>query len=287
MKTAIIDIGSNSVRLALMADGKTLYKRLSTTRLGEGLSLCGRLDGVAIKRTAEAVSSFKEQALSDGADKVFAFATAAVRSAENGNEFLLAAKKISGLEVDVISGETEAKIGITGALGNSDGGIIDIGGASTEVTVQCGGETLYAVSADIGAVRLFDIAGRDEKKLKNTIENALGVFDGFSYDTKMWGVGGTATTLAALKLNLSAYDPEKIQACVFEAEEIEELSYKLLSMPVDEIRRHIPDKKRADIIGGGALLLSMLINKFKIKKLFVSDRDNLEGYYLYCGGRYV
>ena len=70
MKIAIIDIGSNSVRLALTAGGKTLYKRVETARLSEGLGISGKLTETAIIRTAKAVDGFKKQALRDGAEKV-------------------------------------------------------------------------------------------------------------------------------------------------------------------------------------------------------------------------
>ena len=81
MKYGVIDIGSNSVRLLMASGGKTLYKDLNTTRLGEGLALSGVLSAAAMYRTAFAVRDFKERALREGASDVFAFATAAVRAA--------------------------------------------------------------------------------------------------------------------------------------------------------------------------------------------------------------
>ena len=135
-KFAVIDIGSNSVRLMLVADGKVLYKALNTTRLGEGLAASTRLNVAALERTAQAVSAFYAQAKSEGAEKVLAFATAAARSAENGQEFVDRVKELCGLQVEIISGDEEAEIGVLGALGNADGGIIDVGGASTEIIVK-------------------------------------------------------------------------------------------------------------------------------------------------------
>ena len=140
-KSSVIDVGSNSVRLAMMADGKTLYKKLATTRLGEGLSVTGKISAQAGERTANAVADFKNYALSQGAQKVYVFATAAVRSAVNRQEFLNLVRRVCGVEVDVLSGQDEARIGISGALKDRDGGIIDVGGASTEVTVQTGGNS--------------------------------------------------------------------------------------------------------------------------------------------------
>ena len=153
MKTGIIDVGSNSVRLAIMADGKTLFKTLATTRLGEGLSVTGAMTPAAIGRTVNAIAGFSAQAKAEGAEKVYVFATAAVRSASNRDEFLNAAHR-AGITVEVISGIEEAKIGLLGALKGRDGGIIDVGGASTEVTVQSGGKLLYSKSVNIGTVRL-------------------------------------------------------------------------------------------------------------------------------------
>ena len=87
-KISVIDVGSNSVRLAMMADGKNFYiKKLATTRLGEGLSVTGKISAQAGERTANAVADFKNYALSQGAQKVYVFATAAVRSAVNRQEF--------------------------------------------------------------------------------------------------------------------------------------------------------------------------------------------------------
>ena len=127
-KFAVIDIGSNSVRLMFVADGKVLYKTLQTTRLGAGLEQNNRLQETAIARSASAVAEFYARAKTEGAEQVLAFATAAVRKAENGAQFIQAVRALCGLQVQVISGETEAEIGILGALGNADGAVIDVGG---------------------------------------------------------------------------------------------------------------------------------------------------------------
>ena len=119
-KTAVIDIGSNSVRLMLVADGKVLYKTLNTTRLGEGIASSPFLKDEAISRTASAVADFFSRAKREGAVDVYAFATAAVRSAENGSAFIDRVKELCELDVEIISGEEEAEIGILGALGEKE-----------------------------------------------------------------------------------------------------------------------------------------------------------------------
>ena len=110
MQYAVIDIGSNSVRLMFVADGKVLYKTLNTTRLGEGLAVSPYLREEAMARTALAVADFFYRAKDEGAEIVYAFATAAVRSAKNGADFVSLVKEKCGLSVEVVSGETEAEM---------------------------------------------------------------------------------------------------------------------------------------------------------------------------------
>ena len=93
---AVIDVGSNSVRLMLVADGKVLYKRLNTTRLGEGLADAPYLKTDAAERTAQAVADFCMQARKDDAEDVFVFATAAARPAKNREIFLDRVKELCG-----------------------------------------------------------------------------------------------------------------------------------------------------------------------------------------------
>ncbi len=285
MKISAIDIGSNSVRLALVSDGKTLYKRIRTTRLGEGLSFSGSMKDEAIERTALAVADFVNCAKTEKTDKLYAFATAAVRSASNKAQFLARVKELCGLEIDVISGETEAKIGILGALGNNDGGIIDVGGASTEVTFRAGGRTVYSKSVNVGTVRLFDLAARNKQKLLRIISEKIEEYGEFSAENvNMRAIGGTATRLAAIKHNLLQYTPEVTDGTNFTVGELEKYADGLLSTSVEIIRANTICSASAEVIGGGCLLLAEIMKKLKIKSLTVSERDNLEGYIIYKEG---
>ena len=285
MKISAIDIGSNSVRLALVSDGKTLYKRIRTTRLGEGLSFSGSMKDEAIERTALAVADFVNRAKAEKTDKLYAFATAAVRSASNKAQFLARVKQLCGLEIDVISGETEAKIGILGALGNNDGGIIDVGGASTEVTFRAGGRTVYSKSVNVGTVRLFDLAARNKQQLLRIISEKIEEYGEFSAENvNMRAIGGTATRLAAIKHNLLQYTPEVTDGTNFTVGELEKYADGLLSTPVEIIRANTICSASAEVIGGGCLLLAEIMKKLKIKSLTVSERDNLEGYIIYKEG---
>ena len=278
-KFAVIDIGSNSVRLMFVADGKVLYKALNTTRLGEGIADKPLLKPEAIERSAVAVRDFYEKAKNEGAEQVFAFATAAVRSAENRQEFLDRVYGLCGLKIEVISGETEAEIGILGALGNRDGGVIDIGGASTEIVAKKNNALVYKKSVNIGVVRLKDKCGRDKTALEAMASEASTQYGEIPLGEEIYAIGGTATTLAAQILGLQTYSSEKITGTVLTLEQMQKMADKLLNMSVEEIAA-LPcmPKGRADVLTGGAVLFTVLMKKLGFTRLIVSDRDNLEGY---------
>ena len=283
-KFAVIDIGSNSVRLMFVADGKVLYKALNTTRLGEGLAQTSRLKPEAIERSALAVQEFFNRAISENAETVVAFATAAVRSAENGGAFVQRVKELCGLTVEVIAGETEAEIGILGALGAKDGAVLDIGGASTELVIKEHGELRYKKSINIGVVRLKDKCGRDKALLQATAQTSVEEFGQVPLNTHLHAIGGTATTIAAQVLKLLKYDSAKITGAEIPLEKLEEKAKAWLEMPVEEIEK-LPcmPKGRADVLAGGAVLLITVLKKLGLQSFVASDRDNLEGYAIKLG----
>ena len=278
-KFAVIDIGSNSVRLMFMADGKVLYKGLITTRLGEGLAATSLLNASAIERSARAVETFYNKACEEGAEEIFAFATAAVRSAKNGCDFTDRVFELCGVKVEVISGEEEAEIGIIGALGDADGGLIDIGGASTEIIIKEQGELIYKKSVNIGVVRLLDMCGREKTLLVNACEKAVKEFGQVPRVSVLTAIGGTATTLAAQILSLEKYQSEKVTGAVITALQMQEMADRLTGMSVEEIAA-LPcmPKGRAEVITGGAILFATLMRILGVEKLIVSDKDNLEGF---------
>ncbi len=274
-KFAVIDIGSNSVRLMFVADGKVLYKDLRSTRIGEGLALSGTLKTEAIERSAQAVKEFYDKAKSEGAEEVGAFATAAVRSAKNGQAFVERVKQLCPVNLEVISGELEAELGVLGALGEADGALIDIGGASSELVVKKQGAIIYKTSANIGVVRIKD-AGENAQTL---MQNALAEYKNPPLNEVLYAIGGTATTLASLYLRLEKYNSNLVTGTEITANELKGMIDYLKSLSVAEIAK-LPcmPAGRADIIVGGAVWLYTLIKRFEIEKIIVSDRDNLEGY---------
>ncbi|MCD8205948.1 MAG: hypothetical protein LUD29_04985 [Clostridia bacterium] len=285
MLTGVIDIGSNSVRLMMWQDGKTLYKEINTTRLGEGTALSRTLLLEAMERTVLAVSAFAEKARREGAEDVLAFATEAVRSASNRTDFLNAVKDAAGLEVDVLSGETEAVMGAVGALSGGDGVVIDVGGASVEVTCLRGGKVKFARSFPVGCVRIYDVAGRDYDLTYRAVDEALSGIDLPMCDgLKCYSIGGTATSLAAVALGLETYDPAAVDGYVLGTDWLDSFAKSASLLSVEEVKAMKGmDPRRADVIGGGAQILVYLARRLRKEEITVSEADNLEGYMLLRG----
>ncbi len=283
-KFAVIDIGSNSVRLLFVADGKILYKCLNTTRLGEGLTKAPYLLEEAIERTAQAVALFHAQAIDEAAEEVLAFATAAVRTAQNRDVFLERVRSLCGLNIEVVSGEKEAEIGLAGALGKKDGAVIDIGGASTEIVARERGKIIYKKSINVGVVCLKELYGRDLQALKKGTAEAVKAFGEVPIRLPFYGIGGTATTLGAQGLALKEYSSQAVTGARLSIETIRELTEKFHSLSVEEIEK-LPcmPTGRADVILGGAQLLTSIMEALRLPEIVVSDRDNLEGYAVACG----
>jgi len=297
---AAVDIGTNSVRL-LVAEtpepGKIIprYKHTITTRLGEGMAATGVLSDEAIERTIAALEQIKELAQTHHAGRIMAFATAAVREAQNQDEFIRRVHKKTQLLVDVLSGQQEAQCGFTGIPGSGLRCSVDIGGGSTDVALGRDNEPLAAVSMKLGCVRakeiypLGDIADTltlaalrqwAEHGLRAPMEEIVGQLKTLGY-VSFVGVGGTCTTLAALDQALSAYDSSKVHGYVLKRERVEALVERLSHMTLEE-RKAMPGMKpnRADIIINGAVILLAFMDRTGAQSVRVSEWDNLEGYLL-------
>ncbi len=282
IRAAVIDIGSNSIRYfnaTVTPQGVAAFapKRLITTRLAEGLLNTGCLQEAAIERSIAAITQFCALAAEQGAQAIYAYATSAVRDAKNRMAFVERVRKHSNIEVEVLSGEEEARLAFLGATGQIGGGLIDIGGGSAQVITP-----LHAHSFPIGCVRAKelcegftqeDIPNAVESWLHRTIENTLAGIG----EQRWTGVGGTITTLGALQAGLTAYDSRRVNRETLTQEGVLSLYNSLLAMG-DTRRQHPLLTDRHDIILFGALILYGLMVRLDIGTLQVSDADGMEGY---------
>ncbi len=272
MKYAAIDIGSNSVRL--LSNG---IKHLEITTLGEGLIKTGVLKKEAIVRTKDAVVNFYNQAKSEGADKVFVFATQAVRVAKNGADFIDAVKEV-GIDVDIIPKEREAEIGFIGAYTGGKCAILDIGGASTEIAIGDSAGITYKGSVAVGAVILKDVsdARREMEEYVKTIFSTYGELPKFE---KLIAIGGTPTTYAAIYHDLEPYDPAVVDGTVLSRQDIYDITTRIIKTPEEQRKdiRGLHPKKVPYAVTSGVLLYTYM-DCLDVQKVEISEKDNLEGY---------
>lgn len=289
---AIIDIGTNSVRL-LMAEKdekgewKTLRKELRSTRLGEGMTDKATIGQGAKERTLSAVEEFTAMAKLEGAEDVFAYGTSIMRDASNGEEFADEVTAASGVPVRILSGKEEAYYSYIGAAGTSGviTSVVDIGGGSTEICVGFGTDVGARHSFRLGCVRCskqFDTTtarGRAElKKHCFTLFRETDLMESMR-NVKRWiGVGGTVTSLASMLQELEVYDSLKVQDYVIHPEDVSKILEKLSKMSYDDkchMKGLLPS--RADIIVAGVVILDSLMEYFALSEITVSDRDLSEG----------
>ena len=272
---AVIDIGSNSIRLLVFetaADFTRGVSDLDITRLGHDLNQTGRLSPAGIAASWEVFDRFQTRLNDLGISQVEAFATEAIRKAADGRQFVEQIEQRYGWRVRIIDGEEEALIGFLGATSALPAGhwtLIDIGGASTEI-IQGRDQVRFRQSYPIGALRLTDNPATDLNDIFTDLPPAEG---------QLVGIGGTITTIMAMELALEEYDRSRIQGQKLTKASLEKWVNRLEVMTPSE-RCNLPglDPKREPIILAGIKLLIHLLEEFSRDELVVSDYGNLEGY---------
>lgn len=286
-RVAVIDVGSNSVRLLVAGRSGGQFFEVHTgravTRLLEGMK-DGMLSVAAIARTADAIAAFAAEARALGAREIDAFGTSAMRDGGNSRELIERAAR-AGVALRVLSGEEEARLAYAGAAPEGSAGVIDIGGGSTEFMTGRDGSVLTAASAQMGAVRLKEMCGgamdpdlllaRARAALEPAARKACAAPPGDGWAA----VGGTFTALAAMEQKLSRYDAAKIQGFRLTSGAIFTWLRRLTGMTYEE-RLMIPGliPERADIIPFGAAIAAACFELIGADWVTVSDRDNLLGY---------
>lgn len=280
---AIIDIGSNSVRVRISSDGKVLFRQTITTQLSKNIQnkkLCAE----SVARTFTGIDELISRAKEYGAT-VYAFATAAVRNTENGNEFAQEFFNRYNVALDVVSGETEGALGINGALTGADGTVIDVGGGSSEIAVKINGKIVYDHSLADGAVTLTDLFGKNREGARAYIKKRLSEYGDLPKTDDVYLIGGTATSLSYMLSGDSEYDREKNHGRIITLAALDEFTDLLYSKTAEDIKRDFNlNSKRAEIIHSGSAIISEILRFMNKEKAVVSENDNLEGYYQYIIG---
>jgi exopolyphosphatase/guanosine-5'-triphosphate,3'-diphosphate pyrophosphatase len=287
---AAIDVGTNSVLLLVaerQPDGRfvAVEERAEITRLGKGVDQTKTLAPDALKATLDVLERYAKDARQLGAQSIVVSATSAARDASNGREFLDGAKARAGLEVEIISGDEEARLSFASAHADFGGGqpliVLDIGGGSTEfIYGDAAGAIGFRKSFDIGSVRLTERSIRNDPPAPAELQ-AAEVMLASTFATlpppprgaRLVAVAGTATTICSVARRIEPYDPNVVHGAVLTLDELDATVNRLTSLPTD-LRKTLPglQPKRADVIVAGGLVFRAALKAVGVTEVTISDR---------------
>lgn len=291
---ATIDIGTNSVLLLVaerQPDGRfaPVAERAEITRLGRGVDKSRLLSPEGMEDTLRVLESFTTEARSLGAQGIAVSATSAARDARNGTEFLSAAKQRAGVEVEIISGDEEARLSFAAVHADFAGAkapplvVMDIGGGSTEFIYGPATQPPhldYRRSFDVGSVRLTErfitahpVPPAERDRVRAHLQETFAALPPPPSGFRLVGVAGTVTTVFCVQHQLDPYDAARVQGGVLRLDEVRALVDRLCSLDL-ESRKKLPgmQPKRADVICAGAMILQSAMEALKTDACTVSDR---------------
>ena len=296
MRVGAVDCGTNSIRLLVAdVDGRDkvdVHREMRVVRLGQGVDRTGELAPEAIERTRLALVDYAATCRGLGVQRFRMVATSATRDARNREDFRAMVLDVLGVVPEVVTGDEEAALSFDGAtrgLDPADGPflVMDIGGGSTELVLGTA-QVDAARSVDVGCVRLTERHLVDDPPTDAQVAAATTDVDAaldlvrevvpVENARTAVGLAGSVTTVAALALDLPAYDAERIHLSRIPAADVRGVTDRLLAMSRAE-RAALPvmHPGRVDVIGAGALVLATLVDRLGLPEVLVSESDILDG----------
>lgn len=298
-----VDIGTNSVRL-LVADVagsgadavvETVDRRMTITRLGQGVDGDRRLHPDAIARTLAVLDQYGATARELGVEQLRATATSAARDASNRDALFDPAESALGVRPELLSGEAEARLSFLGATASlADLGapppylVVDIGGGSTEFVFGTDAPA-GLVSVDMGCVRITEQFLHSDPPAPEELSTAVTIVRDHLTDVEravpglreartLVGLAGTVSTVAAVEQGLPQYERERIHHFRLTRAAVEDV-FRTLATESAADRRHNPglEAERVDVIVGGVVVLVTVMRTFEFDELLVSEEDILDG----------
>ena len=293
---AAVDLGTNSIRLLVALENRDgtlrdLSRDMVITRIGRGVDKTGRLGEDGLRRTLAVLARYTRRAWALGAGRVEVSATSAVRDASNSDVLARQVAAITGTDLRILTGEEEAAASFLGAVRTIDAEppflVMDIGGGSTEFVL--GFKAPHAsISTDMGSVRLTERHVRNDPPNLSDRDLLFADVDGFLDAVEaavpvreartLVAVAGTATTVAAMSMDLPEYDPDRIHGKRLSLEAAREVLRRLSAMTTPE-RAALPFMApgRGDVIVAGASILVRAMERFGFEEAVVSEHDILDG----------
>ncbi|MCF8883787.1 MULTISPECIES: Ppx/GppA phosphatase family protein [Erythrobacter] len=305
---AALDLGTNNCRLLIArpsGENFTVIDAFSrVVRLGEGLAASGKLSDEAMERTVAALHVCAEKLRRRNVRLARSVATEACRRASNGEAFIERVQRETGIMLDIISAQEEARLAVLGCHvlleeGNGPAIIFDIGGGSTELVLVQPGEKVPRIldwlSVPWGVVSLTDMVdGTDESEdarldryvqMRRTVGRSFAEFaerireHTFAPDPiRLLGTSGTVTTLASLHLELPQYDRRAVDGLIVPSLAMRDISTRLSRMSASE-RKRLPciGDDRANLVIAGCAILESILDIWPAEQLGVADRGIREG----------
>ena len=305
---AALDLGTNNCRLLIArpsGENFTVIDAFSrVVRLGEGLAASGKLSDEAMERTVAALHVCAEKLRRRNVRLARSVATEACRRASNGEAFIKRVHRETGIMLDIISAQEEARLAVLGCHvlleeGNGPAIIFDIGGGSTELVLVQPGEKVPRIldwlSVPWGVVSLTDMVdGTDESEdarldryvqMRRTVGRSFAEFaERIREHTcapdpiRLLGTSGTVTTLASLHLELPQYDRRAVDGLIVPSLAMRDISTRLSRMSAPE-RKRLPciGDDRANLVIAGCAILESILDIWPAEQLGVADRGIREG----------
>lgn len=304
---AALDLGTNNCRLLIARpsgrDFTVIDAFSRVVKLGEDLAKTGRLSDEAMDRAVGALSICADKLRRRNVRLARSVATEACRRAVNGEAFIERVREETGIVLDIISAEEEARLAVLGChilleQGHGPAVIFDIGGGSTELVLLEPGEKIPRIidwqSVPWGVVSLTDTVGRKETgreaRLARYAEMRRLVSESFapfaeriaeaaqSDDIRLLGTSGTVTTLASLHLELPHYDRKAVDGLIVPSAAMRDISTRLSGMsPAERCELPCIGQDRADLVVAGCAILESILDLWPANRLGVADRGIREG----------
>ena len=301
-RVAAVDCGTNSLRLLLAdldlerAELTDVTRRMEIVRLGQGVDKTGRLAPEALARTMAVLRGYADVIVGSGAQAVRMVATSATRDATNAADFVGMVNEVLGVVPELLTGDEEAVLSFTGATAELVTGpdrgpflVADIGGGSTEFILgPAGGLPERKISVNVGCVRMTERHLHSDPPADQEVAAATADIDA-ALDTvaaavpvrrarTLVGLAGSVATMAGIALGLPGYDSARIHHARVSAAAVHAVTRALLTQTrAERAAIGVMHPGRVDVIGGGALILDRIMQRFGFRELLASEHDILDG----------